>query len=309
VRPDERFSGVTGTNRADQFENGFGGGNMLSTLERDGIQVEISPDGPITMIGEKINPTGHKKLSEALKTRSFAYIRELAEQQIEAGAHVLDVNASIPDADETRLLPEVVKVVAEHVGAPLCIDSNNVDALAAALKVCPGKPLINSVNGEKETLERVLPLVRDRGAAVIGLTMDDSGIPTGADKRLQIAELILNRAVKAGIPAEDVLIDPLVLTVGADQQAGVTTLAAIKLIRERLGVNINLGASNVSFGLPERQTINQAFLALSFSAGATCVITDPGKLAGTVLACDLLFGRDPYGKRFLKHVRSSMRAK
>ena len=282
---------------------------MITTLERDGLEIQITPDGPIVMIGEKINPTGHKKLSEALKNRNFDYIRTLAERQLEAGAHVLDVNASIPDVDETLLLPEVVKIVADHVQAPLCIDSNSVEALEAALKVCPGKPLVNSVNGEQNKLQRVLPLVRDRGAAVIGLTMDDSGIPTTAEKRLEIAELILDRAVKIGIPPEDVVIDPLVLTVGADQQAAFTTLATIRLVREKLGVNINLGASNVSFGLPDRQTINQAFLALSFSAGATCVITDPGKLAGTILACDLLFGRDPYGKRFLTHVRRSLKAK
>ena len=281
---------------------------MITTLQRDGSEIRITPDGPIVMIGEKINPTGHKKLSEALKNRNFEYVCTLAERQLEAGAHVLDVNASIPDLDETVLLPEIVKIVADHVQAPLCIDSNSVEALEAALKVCPGKPLVNSVNGEQNKLQRVLPLVRDRGAAVIGLTMDDSGIPATAEKRLEIAELILDRAVKIGIPPEDVLIDPLVLTVGADQQAAVTTLATIRLVREKLGVNINLGASNVSFGLPDRQTINQAFLALSFSAGATCVITDPGKLAGTILACDLLFGRDPYGKRFLTHVRKSLKA-
>ena len=281
---------------------------MITTLQRDGSEIRITPDGPIVMIGEKINPTGHKKLSEALKNRNFEYVCTLAERQLEAGAHVLDVNASIPDLDETGLLPEIVKIVADHVQAPLCIDSNSVEALEAALQVCPGKPLVNSVNGEQNKLQRVLPLVRDRGAAVIGLTMDDSGIPATAEKRLEIAELILDRAVKIGIPPEDVLIDPLVLTVGADQQAAVTTLETIRLVRERLGVNINLGASNVSFGLPDRQTINQAFLALSFSAGATCVITDPGKLAGTILACDLLFGRDPYGKRFLTHVRKSLKA-
>ncbi len=278
---------------------------MITTLKRDGIDVWITSDGPIVMIGEKINPTGHKKLSEALKERNFDYVRELAEVQLDAGAHVLDVNVSIPGVDEVRLLPEVLKIVAEQVPAPLCIDSNNVDALEAALRICPGKPLVNSVNGEQGRLQRILPLVRDRGAAVIGLTMDEAGIPATAEKRLEIAEQILNRAVKTGIPAEDVVIDPLVLTVGADQQAALTTLTAIKLVRETLGVNINIGASNVSFGLPDRQMINQAFLALSFSAGASCVITDARRLAGTILACDLLLGRDPYGKRFLSHMRKN----
>ena len=160
---------------------------MITTLQRDGSEIQITPDGPIVMIGEKINPTGHKKLSEALKNRNFEYVCTLAERQLEAGAHVLDVNASIPDLDETVLLPEIVKIVADHVQAPLCIDSNSVEALEAALQVCPGKPLVNSVNGEQNKLQRVLPLVRDRGAAVIGLTMDDSGIPAAAEKRLEIA--------------------------------------------------------------------------------------------------------------------------
>jgi 5-methyltetrahydrofolate--homocysteine methyltransferase len=282
---------------------------MVTTIERDQTKVQIAPDEAIVIIGEKINPTGHKKLSQALKERNFDYVRKLADQQIDSGAHMLDVNASIPGADEVRLLPEVVKIVAERVPVPLCVDSNNVDALEAALKICPGRALVNSVTGEQAKLQRVLSLVHDRGAAVIGLTMDDSGIPATAEKRLEIAERIVNQAVKIGMAAEDVVIDPLVLTVGADQQAAVTTLATIKLVRERLGANINLGASNVSYGLPERQTINQAFLALSFSAGANCVITDPGKMAGTILACDLLFGRDPYGKRFLSHVRRSRNVK
>ena len=141
---------------------------MVTTLERDGLEIKIAPDAPIVMIGEKINPTGHKKLSEALEQRNFDYVRELAERQIDSGAHILDVNASIPGADEAKLLPEVVKIVAERAAVPLCIDSNSVDALEAALKVCPGKPLVNSVNGEKAKLERVLPLVRDRGAALVG---------------------------------------------------------------------------------------------------------------------------------------------
>lgn len=281
---------------------------MVTRLERENVEIQIAPDGPVVMIGEKINPTGNRQLSAALKGRDFDYVQRLADQQVADGAHVLDVNASLPGTDEATLLAEVVRIVAERVTVPLCIDSNDPDALEAALKFCPGKPLVNSVNGEEQKLQRVLPLVRDRGAAVIGLTMDDTGIPTAADKRFEIAERILERAAKLGIPAEDVLIDPLVLTVGADQRAAVTTLTTIRLVRDKLGVNINLGASNVSFGLPERQTINQAFLALSFAAGAGCVITDPGKLGGTILACDLLLGRDPYGKRFLTHVRNKARA-
>ncbi|MEW5815758.1 MAG: dihydropteroate synthase, partial [Spirochaetota bacterium] len=175
------------------------------------------------------------------------------------------------------------------------------------LNAAPGKPLVNSVNGEEARLRSILPLVKDRGAAVIALTMDDKGIPNEAETRLSIAGKILERAAKIGIAAEDVVIDTLVLTVGADQDAARVTLKTIELVRKEFGVNINLGASNVSFGLPERYTINQAFLALSFGAGASCVITDPAKLALTILACDLLLGRDPYGKRYLTYIRKMQR--
>jgi 5-methyltetrahydrofolate--homocysteine methyltransferase len=276
---------------------------LTTIVSREGKEVRISTDGPVAMIGERINPTGHKKLAQALKVRDFQYVRELATRQVAAGAHILDVNTSVPGLDEVTLLSEVVRIVAEQVPSPLCLDSNDPAALAAALAVCPGKPLVNSVNGEKAKLQAVLPLVKDRGAAVIGLTMDDRGIPPNAEARLAIAETILARAVQLGIPETDVLIDPLVLTVGADQKAAVVTLETIALVRRKLGVNVNLGASNVSFGLPDRQTINQAFLALSFAAGASCVITDPEKLAGTILASDLLLGRDPYGRCYLTHVR------
>lgn len=276
---------------------------MTTTLSREGVEVRISPEGCVTMIGERINPTGHKRLAQALKDRDFAYVRELASRQAAAGAHILDVNTSMPGLDEVALLPEVVRVVAETVPTPLCLDSNNPAALAAALAACPGKPLVNSVNGEEAKLQAVLPLVKERGAAVIGLTMDDGGIPSTPEARLAIARRILERATALGIPESDLIIDPLVLTVGADQQAGVVTLKTIELVRRELGLNVNLGASNVSFGLPDRQTINQAFLALSFAAGASCVITDPERLAGTILAADLLLGRDPYGKRYLGHVR------
>ena len=201
------------------------------------------------------------------------------------------------------MLPEVVKALLREFDLPLCLDSANADALAAGLAITPGKPLVNSVNGEETSLEAVLPIVKDRGAAVIALTMDDDGIPEDIDTRLVIAEKIIERAAKIGIPAEDVVIDPLVLSVGADQQAGVVTLETIRRVQREFGVNINLGASNVSFGLPDRHMINQAFLGLAISAGATCVITDPAKLTGTIRAIDLLLGRDPYARRYLKNYR------
>lgn len=281
---------------------------MQTILKSATLEVRIDTDGPVTMIGEKINPTGRKKLAQALKDRDFDYVRKLALQQLEAGAHVLDINVGVPGMDEAILLPEVVKLVASQVEAPLCIDSGNPKALEAALAVAPGKPLVNSVNGEEARLDAVLPIVKERGAAVIGLTMDDNGIPNDPETRMAIAGKILERAAKIGIPPEDVVIDTLVLTVGADQNAATVTLKTIELVRREFGVNINLGASNVSFGLPDRHTINQAFLALSFAAGASCVITDPVKLAGTILACDLLLGRDPYGKNYISHTRKQQKA-
>jgi 5-methyltetrahydrofolate--homocysteine methyltransferase len=279
---------------------------METILRSQTNEIRIDPQGPVIMIGEKINPTGHKRLAEALKEDDFGYIRELAERQIEHGVHVLDVNVGVPGLDEVDLLPRMVKRIASEFDVPLCLDSGNPQALAVGLKEAPGKPLVNSVNGEKERLESVLPIVKERQAAVIGLTMDDEGIPTDPERRLAIAEAIVNRAVQLGIPKEDVVIDTLVLTVGADQSAANVTLRTIELVRERLDVNVNLGASNVSFGLPDRQTINQAFMALAIGAGANCMITDPMKLSPTILACDLLLGKDPYGKRYIVSTRKRL---
>lgn len=270
----------------------------------------IRTDGPVTLIGEKINPTGRKRLAQALRDRDLGYVRQLARQQAAAGADLLDVNVGVPDVDDVALLPEVVREVAAEVDLPLCIDSANPAALAAALPVAPGKPLVNSVNGKKASLESILPLVKDRGAAVIGLTMDEDGIPGTPEARVAIAERIADRAVQIGIPLEDVVIDPLVLTVGADDQAGLVTLRTIELVRERLGVNVNLGATNISFGLPERHVINQAFLALSIRAGASCVITDVASLGLSIRAVELLLGRDEYAGRYLSlyRLQQKMRA-
>lgn len=277
---------------------------MKTIIKSATLQVTIDSDGPFVIIGEKINPTGRKKLAAQLKERNFDYVRDLALKQVAAGADLLDVNVGIPGEDEVALLPEVCKIVAEATDAPLCIDSADREALAAALAVVSGKPLINSVNGEEKSLQAVLPVVKEFGAAVIGLTMDDDGIPTDPEVRLSIAEKIIERAAKLGIPAEDVVIDPLVLTVGADSRAGWVTLQTIELVRREFGANVNLGASNVSFGLPERHTLNQAFLGLAIGAGASCAITDPIKLSLTVRAIDLLRGRDDFGGRYIKHYRA-----
>ncbi|MBI4758575.1 MAG: dihydropteroate synthase [Chloroflexi bacterium] len=277
---------------------------MQTILRSDTVEVKINTEGPVVIIGEKINPTGRKKLAAALQEGNFGYIQDLAAKQVVAGADVLDVNVGVPGLDEVMLLPQVVKAVVSQVNVPICLDSANPAALAAALAVTPGKPLVNSVNGEETSLRAVLPIVKDRGAAVIGLTMDEKGIPNDPESRLAIAGKILERAARIGIPTEDVVIDPLVLTVGADSNAGVVTLRTIELVRREFGVNINLGASNVSFGLPDRHTINQALLALAVGAGASCVITDPIKLTGTVRAIDLLLGRDLYARRYITHFRS-----
>ncbi len=280
---------------------------MKTILRAKKTEVCVDAEGQVILIGEKINPTGRKKLSRMLAERNMDYVVEIAAKQIDAGANILDINVGVPGEDEVELLPAVIKVVVEHFDIPLCLDSANPKALAAGLAVAPGRPLVNSVNGEEKSLKNILPLVKEYQAAVIGLTMDDDGIPKTAEKRVAIAGKILERAVKIGLSEEDVIIDPLVLTVGADHNAARITLEAIASIRKEFGVNINLGASNVSFGLPDRHTINQAFLALAIQAGANCMITDPAKLNGTIKAADLLLGKDNFGRAYITHYRSTQK--
>lgn len=266
-------------------------------------EVIISIEKPFVIIGEKINPTGRKQLAAALKEGNFEYVKQMALRQVAAGADILDINVGVPGINEVDLLPKVAKIVSDTVDIPLCLDSADREALEAALKVLPGRPLVNSVNGEEASLEGVLPVIKEFGVPVIGLVMHDDGIPDDADTRLKVADKIIERAAKLGIPAEDIVIDPLVLTVGADSNAGTVTLETIRQVKGKLGVNINLGASNVSFGLPDRHTINQSFLALAMGAGATCAITDPMKLASIIRATDLLMGKDMYGSRYIGYWR------
>jgi 5-methyltetrahydrofolate--homocysteine methyltransferase len=277
---------------------------MDTILKSATKEVSISTGGPIVIIGEKINPTGRRKLAEAYTEGNLEYVKQLAQRQVAAGADLLDINVGVPGLDEVKLLPKVVQVVVSVVEVPVCLDSADPKALAAALEVTPGRPLINSVNGEETSLEAVLPVVKEYNAAVIGLTMDDDGIPNDPETRVAIAEKILERAAKIGISAENIIIDPLVLTVGADNQAGEVTLRTIEMVRKEFGVNINLGASNVSFGLPERSVLNEAFLALTAGVGANCMITDPMKHSLTIRAIDLLLGRDDYGARYIGHYRT-----
>lgn len=276
---------------------------MQTILRSASKEAIIDIESPFVVIGECINPTGHKKLGEALQGRDFDYIRNLAVRQVKAGADVLDVNVGMPGLDEVALLPEVIQIVASTVDVPICIDSANPKALVAGLAVVAGKPLVNSVNGEEAMLNSILPIVKEYGAAVIGLVMDDAGIPNDPDKRIAVAEKILTRANQLGIASEDVVLDPLVMAVGADSNAALVTLQTIERIRREFGTNINLGASNVSFGLPERPIINQAFMALAMGAGATCAITNPMKLTMTIRAVDLLHGRDPYAMRYIAYYR------
>lgn len=278
---------------------------MNTTLKTEKKEVVISIDIPFVIIGEKLNPTGFKKLGQALVDQDMEFVKKLAKRQVEWGAEVLDVNVGHPQVEEIRMMPRVVEAVRSVVDVPLCIDSNDPGILEAGLKAAPGKPLVNSVNGEEKQLASVLPIVKDRGAAVIGLTIGEEGIPKTAEDRLKAAGIIIERAAKMGIPAEDIIIDPLVMTVGHDSGAAQVTLKTIELVRREYGVNVNLGASNVSFGLPDRHSVNSAFLTLAMQMGATCSITDPLRLGSVVRSTDLLLGKDPNSMRFLKYFRTT----
>jgi 5-methyltetrahydrofolate--homocysteine methyltransferase len=219
---------------------------------------------------------------------------------------VLDVNVGHPQIEEAEVMPLVVEAVQSVVDVPLCIDSNEPKILEAGLNAIKGgKPLVNSVNGEEKQLSTVLPIVKARGAAVIGLTIADEGIPPTAEGRLAAAAKVIERAAKIGIPIEDIIIDPLVMTVGHDSKAATVTLKAIELIKKEFDVNISLGASNVSFGLPDRHSVNAAMLSIAMLTGATTSITDPIKLGSTIRATDLLLGRDPNSMRYLKYFRAT----
>jgi 5-methyltetrahydrofolate--homocysteine methyltransferase len=267
--------------------------------------VVIGPEHPLVIIGERINPTGRKILAHALEKGNLKLVQEEAARQVQDGAQVLDINVGVSGIDEPRLLSEVIQAVSEVAEVPLCIDSALSKALEAGLKAYGGKALVNSVNGEERKLKEVLPLVKKFGAAVIGLTMDDEGIPPEAEKRLNIARRIVEAAQKEGIPAEDVVIDPLAMAVSTNHLAALETLKAIRLIRDDLGVNQTLGASNISFGLPERPAINGIFLALAVLHGVTCPIIDPTvwEVRRAVLATDLLLGKDEWCINFIRVYR------
>jgi 5-methyltetrahydrofolate--homocysteine methyltransferase len=277
---------------------------MKTILKGKISEVIIDTNGPVIIIGESINPTRRKKLVATLQENNFTYLLELAESQARAGADVLDVNVGFPGVDDIRLLPEAVMAIQDKFDIPLCLDSPNPKAIEAALKVSAGKCLINSVNGKEESMKALLPVARDYGAAIIGLCMDDDGITNDPEKRVAIAEKIIDRAVRIGIKAEDVIIDPLAMAVSADPQACLITLETIRLVRQKLGHNITMGASNISFGLPGRESLNSAFATLAVYCGLTCPIANPEKITSAVRATDLIRGRDDFAIRFVEYFQS-----
>lgn len=256
--------------------------------------VIIAADQPFTMIGERINPTGRKRLAAKMAKGDYSRVIKDAIAQVEAGALMLDVNAGIPLADEPAILAEAIQVVQSVVDVPICIDSSIVEALRRGLEVYEGKPLVNSVTGEEERLESVLPLVKKYNAAVIGISNDETGISEDPDVRFAVAKKIVERAMDYGIPREDVIIDPLVMPIGAIRYAAQQVFDIVRRCRDELGVNTTCGASNISFGLPNRAPLNGIFLAMVMSAGMTSAITNPceNEIRQSIMAANMMMGND-----------------
>ena len=266
-----------------------------TTISSATREVHIGFDQPFVIIGERINPTGRKILAEEMKNGDYSRVEADALAQVEAGAHMLDVNAGIPLADEPRILAEAVQLVQSITDVPLSIDSSIVEALEAGLAVYQGKALVNSVTGEDEVLERVLPLVAKHKAAVVAISNDETGISEDPDVRFAVAKKIVERAADHGIPYSDVVVDPLVMPIGAINTAGVQVMALVRRLRDELKVNTTCGASNVSFGLPNRNGINSAFLTMAMGAGMTSAITSPlhAEVMQAVRGGDVMMGHDP----------------
>jgi 5-methyltetrahydrofolate--homocysteine methyltransferase len=273
-------------------------------------EVRIGPDHPFVIIGERINPTGRKKLAAEMAAWDFERVKSDAVAQVEAGAQMLDVNAGIPMADEPAILAEAIRILQDLVEVPLSIDSSIVAALESGLAAYQGKPLVNSVTGEEDRLESILPLVAEHHAAVIGITNDESGISEDPEVRFEVAKKIVERAESYGIPRQDVIIDPLAMPVGAVNTAGVSLFTITRMVREELGCNTVCGASNVSFGLPDRETLNATFVAMAIAAGMTCAITNPlvEDLRKTVLAANVFMGLDENCLAWLKYQRKSKKS-
>ena len=276
---------------------------MHTKVTSEKSEVIIGEQLPTVVIGERINPTGKKRLAKGLAAGDLEPIRLEALAQVKAGADILDINVGVAGIDQVPLISDVIQMLMETVDVPLCLDSNDPKVLEAGLKVYKGKPLINSVNGEEQSLEEILPLVKEYKAAVIGLAMNERGIPDEAKTRLEIAHKIVRRAEDFGIPRKDIVIDCLVMTVGADGNAGLVTFETIRRIRDELGVNMTLGASNISFGVPDRDLLNGAFLAMAIATGVNCPIVDAAKALPVIRSSDLVLGRDPYAKRYTQAYR------
>ena len=268
-------------------------------------EVVIGFDRPFVIIGERINPTGRKVLAAEMKAGDYSRVTADAVAQVQAGAHMLDVNAGIPLADEPAILAEAVRLVQQVTDVPLSIDSSIVAALASGLAVYQGKALVNSVTGEEDRLESVLPLVAKHGAAVVAISNDESGISEDPDVRFEVARKIVERAADHGIPRSDVVVDPLVMPIGAINSAGRQVMHIVRRLRSELKVNTTCGASNVSFGLPNRGGINSAFLTMAIGAGLTSAITNPlhTEVMQAVLGADVMMGNDPDCSRWIRQYR------
>ncbi|MGI9657274.1 MAG: dihydropteroate synthase [Gaiellaceae bacterium] len=284
---------------------------MHTVVRSQSKEVVIGPDQPFCIIGERINPTGRKAFGEALREGDLSQVVIDIEEQVAMGAHMLDVNMGVPLADEAKLLADAIRLAQEHTDLPICIDSSVVEALESGLKAYEGKALVNSVTCERERLDVILPLVKEHGAAIICLTNDETGIPETAQERIEIcAQLVDIVCGEYDIPIEDMVIDPLAMTVGADPQAVLNTLETIKGISEQFDLNMTLGGSNVSFGLPGRHALNAGFLVVASSVGLTSAIMD-ARTAQTVEACraaDLLLGRDEWGMSWIAAHREAQAA-
>ncbi|MDG1932703.1 MAG: methyltetrahydrofolate cobalamin methyltransferase [Luminiphilus sp.] len=276
-----------------------------TTISSASREVHIGFDQPFVVIGERINPTGRKILAEEMKNGDYSRVEADALAQVAAGAHMLDVNAGIPLADEPRILAEAVQLVQSITDVPLSIDSSIVEALESGLSVYQGKALVNSVTGEDEVLERVLPLVAKYKAAVVAISNDETGISEDPDVRFAVAKKIVERAADYGIPYSDIVVDPLVMPIGAINTAGLQVMALVRRLREELKVNTTCGASNVSFGLPNRNGINAAFLTMAMGAGMTSAITSPlhPEVMQAVRGGDVMMGHDPDCTRWIRAYR------
>ena len=276
-----------------------------TTISSATREVHIGFDQPFVIIGERINPTGRKILAEEMKNGDYSRVESDALAQVAAGAHMLDVNAGIPLADEPRILAEAVQLVQSITDVPLSIDSSIVEALEAGLAVYQGKALVNSVTGEDEVLERVLPLVAKYKAAVVAISNDETGISEDPNVRFAVAKKIVERAADYGIPYSDIVVDPLVMPIGAINTAGVQVMALVRRLREELKVNTTCGASNVSFGLPNRNGINAAFLTMAMGAGMTSAITSPlhPEVMQAVRGGDVMMGHDPDCRNWIRAYR------